>query len=253
MLDTLYGRQAILEALRAGRRRFYRLLLADTVRDADVIADILTQAKAVGVPVKRVARQQLDWLGHGNHQGVALEASEYPYVDADEILARAEQRDEPPLLLLLDLLKDPQNLGGLIRAAEAVGVHGAVIQRRRAAGVTPAVVRASSGAVEHLKVAQVTNLVNAIGSLKAIGVWVAGLEATRGAVRYDHADLDGPLALVVGSEGQGLRRLVRERCDFLVALPMQGHVTSLNAAVAGSIVLYEAWRQRHESGELGGA
>jgi 23S rRNA (guanosine2251-2'-O)-methyltransferase len=145
-------------------------------------------------------------------------------------------------------LKDPQNLGSLLRTAEAVGLHGAIIQRRRAVGVTPAVVNTSSGAVEHVPVAQVTNLSNTIRDLKASDVWVAGLESARGAKRYDQADLSGPLAIVVGSEGSGLRRLVKERCDFLIELPMRGRVTSLNASVAGSIALYEAWRQRQAAG-----
>ena len=244
MRETLYGRQAAYEALRAGRRQLFRLTLVDTLRGADVIDDILGLAKAAGVPVERVPRRGLDWLGGARHQGVMLETSEYPYVGVDEILAEAHRRDEVPFLLLLDLVKDPQNLGSLLRTAEAVGVHGVVIQRRRAVGVTPSVVRASSGAVEHLRVAQVTNLVNLIGILKARQVWVAGLGRIRGAQRYDLADLTGPLAFVVGSEGQGLRRLVRERCDLLVALPIRGQVASLNTAVAGSVALYEAWRQR---------
>jgi len=242
--ETLYGRNAIHESLRAGRRRFFRLTLADTVRATDVVGDILALAEAAGVDIERVPRRRLDWLGEVNHQGVTLEASEYPYVGIEDMLAAAQRSGAPPLLLLLDLLQDPQNLGSLLRTAEAVGVHGAVIQRRRAAGITPAVVHASAGAVEHLRVAQVTNLVETIAMLKGRQVWVVGLEATRGAQRYDQADLTGPLALVVGSEGKGLRRLVRERCDFLVELPMLGRVSSLNAAVAGSVVLYEAWRQR---------
>ena len=246
MRETLYGRNAIYESLRAGRREFYRLLIAETVRATDIVADILALAEAAGVPVERVPRRHLDWLEAANHQGVVLEASEYPYSDLDEILAAAERRGEPPFLLLLDLLQDPQNLGSLLRTAEAVGVHGAVIQRRRAAGITPTVVHTSAGAVEHLRVAQVTNLPDAIARLKGRDVWVVGLENVRGARRYDQADLSGPLALVVGSEGQGLRRLVRDRCDLMVYLPMAGKVTSLNAAVAGSVVLYEAWRKRME-------
>jgi 23S rRNA (guanosine2251-2'-O)-methyltransferase len=175
---------------------------------------------------------------------VALQTSDYPYSSLDEIVASAQSRGEAPLILLLDLLQDPQNVGSLLRTAEAVGAHGAVIQHRRAVGITPAVVHTSAGAVEHMLVAQVTNLVDAIGKLKERDVWVTGLEAMRDAQAYTEADLSGALALVVGSEGEGLRRLVRERCDFLVQLPMHGQVTSLNASVAGSVVLYEALRQR---------
>lgn len=244
MRETLYGRNAVYESLRAGRRQFYRLLLADTVRATDIVDDILTLAERASVPVERVPRRHLDWLGEANHQGVALEASEYPYVDLDDILAESIRRSEPPFLLLLDLLQDPQNVGTLLRTAEAVGVHGVVLQQRRAVGITPAVVHTSAGAVEHLLVAQVTNLPETVEYLKTRGIWVFGLEAVRGAKPYDQADFTGPVALVVGSEGEGIRRLVSERCDGMIWLPMRGNVTSLNAAVAGSIVLYEAWRQR---------
>lgn len=244
MRETLYGRNAVCESLRAGRRKPYKLILAEGVRQTGIVGQIVSLAERAGVVVQRTERRNLDQLGNINHQSVVLETSEYPYSSLDNILALARSRGEPPLLLLLDLLKDPQNLGSLARTAEAAGVHGVVIQRRRAVGVTPAVVQASAGAVEHLLVAQVTNLVDAIGRLKANDVWVAGLEAVRGAQLYHQTDLSGRLALVVGSEGEGLRRLVRERCDFLLRLPLHGQVTSLNASVAGSVVLYEALRQR---------
>nr|HID12334.1 23S rRNA (guanosine(2251)-2'-O)-methyltransferase RlmB [Anaerolineae bacterium] len=244
MREILYGRNAVHESLRAGRRKPYKLALAEGVRQTDIVGQIVFLAERAGVPVNRTERRNLDRLGNIHHQGVALETSEYPYSSLDDILAAARSRNEAILLLLLDLLQDPQNVGSLLRTAEAVGVHGVVIQRRRAVGITPAVVHASAGAVEHLRVAQVTNLVDTIGRLKAHDVWVAGLEAVREAQLYHEADLNGPLAVVVGSEGEGLRRLVRKRCDFLLRLPMLGQVTSLNAAVAGSVVLYEALRQR---------
>jgi len=244
MRETLYGRNAVCESLRAGRRKAHKLVLAEGVRQADIVGQIVSLAEQAGVAMQRVERRNLDRLGNINHQSVVLETSEYPYSSLDDILSLAQSRDEPPLLLLLDLLKDPQNVGSLIRTAEAAGAHGVVIQRRRAVGITPAVVHASAGAVEHLLVAQVTNLVDAIGRLKADNVWVAGLEAVRDAQLYHQADLRGRLALVVGSEGEGLRRLVRERCDFLLRLPLYGQVTSLNASVAGSVALYEALRQR---------
>lgn len=244
MIETLYGRNGVCESLRAGRRKPYKLLLAEGVRETDIINQIVSLAKQAGVRTAQVRRQDLDQLGDVHHQGVALETSDYPYSSLDEIVASAQSRGEAPLILLLDLLKDPQNVGSLLRTAEVVGAHGVVIQRRRAVGITPAVVHASAGAVEHLLVAQVTNLVDAIGRLKGHDVWVAGLEAARDAQLHTEAGLTGALALVVGSEGEGLRRLVRERCDFLVQLPMRGQVTSLNASVAGSIVLYEVLRQR---------
>jgi 23S rRNA (guanosine2251-2'-O)-methyltransferase len=254
--EILYGRNAVRESLQAGRREFYKVVLAEGIRQTDVIGQIVFWAQQAGVPVIHTERDELDRLGNIHHQGVVLEASEYPYVALDDILDRMQSGEggrqifpgeQAPLLLLLDLLQDPQNVGSLLRTAEVVGVQGIVIQRRRAVGITPMVVHASSGAVEYLQVAQVTNLVNAMAKLKEHDVWVAGLEAVREAQPYHQADLRGPLAVVVGSEGRGMRRLVRERCDFLIRLPMQGRVTSLNASVAGSIVLYEVWRQRETS------
>jgi 23S rRNA (guanosine2251-2'-O)-methyltransferase len=179
-----------------------------------------------------------------NHQGVTVEASPYTYAELDDILSDVADQLVPPLLLLLDLLQDPQNLGSLLRTAEAVGVHGVVIPQRRAVGVTPAVVSASAGAVEHLQVARVANLARTLDELKRRDFWVTGLDLGATTQVYDQVDLSGPLALVVGSEGSGLRRLVREKCDFLMQLPMRGRVASLNAAVAGSVALYEIDRQR---------
>ena len=246
MREVLYGRHAVRESLRAGRRKPYKVMLAEGIRQTDAIGQIVFLAEQAGISVIRTERRNLDRIGNVNHQGVALETSEYPYSALDDVLAVARSRQEAPLFLLLDLLQDPQNVGSLLRTAEAVGVHGVVIQRRRAVDITPAVVRASAGAVEHLLVTQVTNLADTIERLKAHYVWVAGLEAVPSARPYHEADLSGSLAVVVGSEGSGLRRLVRERCDFLLRMPMLGQVTSLNAAVAGSVVLYEVLRQRQE-------
>ncbi|TET52921.1 MAG: 23S rRNA (guanosine(2251)-2'-O)-methyltransferase RlmB [Anaerolineales bacterium] len=244
MKEVLYGRNAVRESLLAGRRRPLRLLLAEGIRETGTVREILILARRCGIAVARLGRGELRGLGDVRHQGVGLETSPFPFCQLKDIVDLAQSRGEPPLLLLLDLLQDPQNAGSLLRTAEAVGVHGAVLQRRRAVGITPGVVNASAGAVEHVLVAQVTNLVNMMNALKKDGVWIGGLEAVDGASSYLSADLSGPLALVVGSEGQGMRRLVREKCDFLLRLPMHGDVTSLNAAVAGSIVLYEVLRQR---------
>jgi 23S rRNA (guanosine2251-2'-O)-methyltransferase len=247
MREILYGRQAVRESLRAGRRRPYQLILAEGVRQSDVIGQIVFLAEQAGIEMCRIPRRNLRQIGNVHHQGVALETSEYPYASLDDIVTLSQAGEGPSLLLLLDQLQDPQNVGSLLRSAEAVGVSGIIIQRKRAVDITPAVVHASAGAAEHLKVTQVTNLVNVIEKLKAHDVWVAGLEAAHGAQRYDQADLSGPMAIVVGSEGKGLRRLVRERCDFLLQLPMHGQIASLNASVAGSIVLYEVLRQRQEA------
>jgi len=244
MLEILYGHNAVYEALRAGRRRFENVLIAEGIRESGTVARILTLAAERGIPVKRVERQQLDRLGTVNHQGVAAQVESYPYAELDAMLNVAQQLSELPFLLLLDCLQDPQNLGTLFRTAEAVAVHGVVIPRRRAAQVTPSVSNASAGAVEHLLIAQVTNLTRTMAELKKQGVWVVGLEHVPGAQDYHETDLNMPLALVVGSEGRGLGRLVRERCDLLIKLPMRGKTNSLNASVAGSIALYEAWQQR---------
>ncbi|UCC63511.1 MAG: 23S rRNA (guanosine(2251)-2'-O)-methyltransferase RlmB [Anaerolineae bacterium] len=245
MIDYLYGRNAVLETLRAARRKVYKLWIAEGVRERGPVTEVLALAQQGGIPWQRVERRQLDKAcGSRHHQGLVAEASGYAYAALDEILAWVETSGEPALLLLLDCLQDPQNFGALLRTAEVVGVHGAVMPSRRSVGVTPAVVNASAGAVEHLLVAQVTNLAQSIEHLKRQDVWIVGLEDHPQARSLYSADLDMPLALVVGSEGQGLRRLVRQRCDFVLRLPMRGRINSLNASVAGSVALYEVWRRR---------
>jgi 23S rRNA (guanosine2251-2'-O)-methyltransferase len=245
MHEIIYGRQPVRETLRAGRRQVFRLVLADGIKPTGIVGQILSLAERANVPTQTINRRELDKLsGEANHQGLAVEVSGYPYVALTDPLDAARQAQATAFLLLLDHIQDPQNLGSLLRTAEAVGIQGVVIPGRRAAGVTPAAVRASAGAAEHVRVAQVSNLVQAMDRLRKGGIWLAGLEALPAAQLYTEADLSGPLGLVVGSEGRGLARLVRERCDFLIRLPMQGQVESLNAAVAGAIALYEARRQR---------
>lgn len=246
MREWIYGRNAVYETLRAARRQVFSLLVAEGVQEKGRLGEILARSKGKKFPVERAPRTRLDRLtgGHGEgHQGVALEVSAYPYVALTDILVAAEQRREPLFLLILDALQDPQNLGTLLRTAEVVGVHGVVLPLRQTVTITPAVVNASSGASEHLLVAQ-ANLAQAIASLKTAGVWVIGLEGEPPAEPVDRVRLDGPLALVVGSEGQGMRPLVRDSCDVLMRLPMRGEIASLNAAVAGSIALYLVYNQR---------
>ncbi|MBC7225216.1 MAG: 23S rRNA (guanosine(2251)-2'-O)-methyltransferase RlmB, partial [Anaerolineae bacterium] len=240
----LYGRNAVREALLAGRRTAFGLWVLAGRRDAR-LQEIGGLARARGVPVSKADRHRLGQLaGDRHHQGVALEVSPYPYLHLEDILARAQEAGEPPFLLLLDLLQDPQNVGTLLRTAEAVGVHGVVLGQRRAAGVTPAVVHTSSGATEWLAIARVPNLSQAMRTLSEQGVWLVGLEGLPEATPLDQVAWPQSVAVVVGSEGEGLRRLTREWCDLLVRIPMRGHITSLNAAVAGSIALYAAWRAR---------
>jgi 23S rRNA (guanosine2251-2'-O)-methyltransferase len=183
-----------------------------------------------------------------NHQGVVAEVAEYRYQSLDDLLRRGRAAAGYPLILALDALEDPQNFGTLLRTADAVGATGTLIPLHRAAGVTPAVLKSSAGAAEYLPIARVTNLTRALEELKRQGYWVVGLDA-QGRGYYDRFPVDSPLVLVVGAEGKGLGRLVRETCDLLVRLPMVGHVGSLNAAVAGSIVLYDVFRRRGFGGE----
>ncbi len=241
--EFLYGRHAVHEALRAGRRRIYRLLLAEGLQPRPILETLSALAEDRGIPILWVPRARLDAVADG-HQGVVAEADPYPYVDLEEAWAESARRPDPPFWLALDCLQDPQNFGTLLRTAEAVGVHAVLFPEHRSARVTPAVVNASAGAVEHLPVVQVTNLVRALEWLQARGVWIVGLQQDPRALRYDQADLSGPIALVVGNEETGLRALVRRTCDLLIELPMRGRVASLNAAVAGSIALYEIARRR---------
>lgn len=251
MSELIYGRRAVLETLRAKRRRLFRLWLEGEAEThaSGIIQEILAVANETNTPVRSLKGGLFDKLARENvnAQGAALEVGDYPYVEIEECLQRAKSVGEPPLLLILDHLQDPQNLGTLIRTAEAMGVHGIIIPDRRAARVTPAVSNASSGAVEHLLIAQVNNLNRLIDELKAEGVWIAGLDSAPEVPPLHQANLTGALAVVVGSEGEGLSRLTREKCDFLVRLPMYGWVESLNAAVAGSIVLYAAREARSKA------
>jgi len=245
MAEFLYGHWAVMETLRAGRRVAEQLLLSETVEEKGIVADIMAEAQKRVVKIQRTPKRILDDLAAGaNHQSVALRVGPYPYADVEDILSLAQRKNEKPFILLLDLLKDPQNVGVLLRVADSVGVHGVVMQERRSVSVTPSVVNASSGAVEYLNVAQVTNLVNVMKDLKEQDVWMVGLEAGKDIPPLDKTDLNLSLGLVLGSEGEGMRRLVRETCDLLLSLPMRGHLASLNVATAGSIALYSAWQAR---------
>lgn len=245
-VDILYGRNAARECLRARRRHIHELLVADNLQSSSMIDELAVLAAQTRIPVKRVARKTLDQLAQG-HQGIVLKTGRYPTVEVEDILHRAVKLDEPPFLIVLDHVEDPHNLGAVLRTAEAVGVHGVILPKQRAAGVTPAVVNVSAGAVEHMWVAEVPNLAQVLKILKQDNIWIAGVELDSAAQFFHKTNLSGPIALVVGSEGKGLSRLIRETCDFLVKLPMRGQVESLNASVACSLILYEVWRAREFS------
>ena len=240
---ALYGRHAVLESLRAGRRSFRRLWLAEGSREAPILREIAGLAAKANVSTQSAPREALDAVSE-HAQGVVLETGDYPYASVDDMLALAASRDEKPLILILDTLQDPQNLGSLIRTADAVGAHGVIIPDRRSAAVTPSVVNASAGAVEHLRVAQVVNLAREIDALKKQDVWIAALQDDPRATDLYATDLRGGLALIVGNEAEGVGRLLRDKADYLVRLPMRGQIASLNAAAAGTVALYEVLRQR---------
>jgi 23S rRNA (guanosine2251-2'-O)-methyltransferase len=247
--DTLYGRNPVLETLRAGRRQIYSIKLARGVKVEGSLEQLVSIARERDISIAFVHRKELDHSGL-NHQGVTAETGPYPYVDLTAIRDRCDRAGQEALVLVLDMLQDPQNLGTLLRSAEAVGVVGVVIPNHRSASVSPAVVSASAGASEYLLIAR-HNLAQAMVALKEDQFWIAGLDQGSEAQPYTQASFARRTAIVVGNEGAGLRRLVRESCDFLVEIPMDGQISSLNAAVAGSIVLYAA-RLRRNSASIDG-
>ena len=243
MKEFIYGRNPVYETLRAKRRQFFQLLVSEGAQEKGRLGEIIQMAQAQKVKVFRAPRKRMDKIAP-NNQGIALEVSGYPYHNVLDILDRAEKRGEPLFVLLLDTLQDPQNFGTLLRTAESVGVHGVVIPLARTAQITASVVNASSGASEHLLIVQ-ANLAQAITTLKDAGAWIIGLEGNdEQAQNPGEIQLDGAVGIVVGSEGHGMRPLVRKSCDLLMKLPMQGEIESLNAAVAGSVALYLAYLAR---------
>ncbi|ATA58551.1 23S rRNA (guanosine(2251)-2'-O)-methyltransferase RlmB [Geobacillus stearothermophilus] len=246
MMDYIIGRNPVIEALKSGRD-INKIWIAEGAQ-RHAVEPVLEWAKRRGVLVQYVPKRKLDQMVDGVHQGVIAQAAAYRYYEVDDLFARAARREEAPFFLILDEIEDPHNLGAIMRTADAVGAHGLIIPKRRSVGLTPTVAKASTGAIEHVPVARVTNLARTIDELKERGVWVAGTDAD---AKDDYRFLDGtmPLALVIGSEGKGISRLVREKCDFLFRLPMRGHVTSLNASVAASLLMYEVYRKRYPLGE----
>ena len=242
MKEFIYSRNAVYETLRAKRRQVFEIQIAEGAQEKGKIEQILKLAKEQKTRVTRVPRGRLDKI-HENHQGVVADVGAYPYVDVIDIIDHASQKSEPPFVLILDSLQDPQNFGTLLRTAEAVGVHGIVIPLARTVEVTPAVVNASSGASEHLLIAQ-SNLSQTIDALKDAETWIVGLDQHGVQMEAGSRHLRGALGLVVGSEGEGLRELTRKKCDIILQLPMRGKIESLNAAVAGSVALYLAYLAR---------
>lgn len=240
----VFGVNPVLEVLRARPEQVETLFVSDGHLPRGAAAELLSRARDAGVRVQRVPRERLATLADGGvHQGIVAEVRSFIYAELDDLLARAAASERPPLLVTLDGIQDPQNLGAIIRSAHALGAHGVIIPKDRAASVTGAVARASAGAIEHCPVARVTNLSRALEELKGKGIWIAAADPDGPESLYD-AGLDGPLALVIGGEGPGVRRGVLEHCDFRLRIPLLGQVASLNASVAAAIFLYEVARQR---------
>lgn len=242
--EWVYGRRPALEVARSERRHVYEAVLPEEGRDAPDVVALREVLLRRGIPTRNLGRDALDDLCEGgNHQGVALRVGGFPYISLDQVLHDVRENADA-VVLFLDHIEDPQNVGSLLRTAEAAGVTAVVIPEDRAAGVTAGVVRASAGAAEHVRVAKVVNLVRAMKDVQEAGAWITGLDVGADARAYTAVDFTGRVGLVVGGEGRGVSRLVRESCDFVACLPMRGQVASLNAGVAGGIALYEILRQR---------
>lgn len=240
--DVLVGRNAVTEALKAGRG-INKILLAEGDKEA-FASEIMNLAKERKIICQFVERSKIEAIAAGHrHQGVLAYVAPVEYAELEDILKAAEERGEAPFLLLLDELEDPHNLGALLRTADATGVHGVLIPKHRSVPLNATVAKTSAGAIEYVPVARIGNISQTLKALKEKGFWVAGADMD-GAQVYNEADLTGALVLVVGSEGRGMSRLTKEACDFIVSMPMVGRINSLNASVAGSILMYESMRQR---------
>ncbi|KON85830.1 RNA methyltransferase TrmH [Sporosarcina globispora] len=240
--DLIIGKNPVIEALKS-ERDINKIFIAEGSQSGQM-QQVIGLAKSAGVLVQFVPKKKIDQMAEGNHQGVIAQVAAYQYAEIDDLFAAAEQKNEAPFFLLLDEIEDPHNLGSIMRTADAVGAHGIIIPKRRAVGLTATVAKASTGAIEYIPVVRVTNMARTIDELKERGVWIAGTDAKG---KQDYRQMDGmmPLGLVIGSEGKGMGRLIRDKCDFLINLPMAGHVTSLNASVAAALLMYEVYRKRH--------
>jgi 23S rRNA (guanosine2251-2'-O)-methyltransferase len=240
--DYIIGKNPVMEALRS-ERDINKILIAESSQRGQM-QPLIQLAKEANVIVQFVPKKKIDQISDENHQGVLAYVAAYQYAEIDDLFTAAEKRNEAPFFLLLDEIEDPHNLGSIMRTADAVGAHGIIIPKRRAVGLTATVAKASTGAIEHIPVVRVTNMARTIDELKERGIWIAGTDASG---KQDYRQFDGtlPLGLVIGSEGKGMGRLVRDKCDFLINLPMAGKVTSLNASVAAALLMYEVYRGRH--------
>lgn len=241
MEDKIIGRNPVLEAIKAGRS-IDKILIKKGKYEGSIVP-VVKKAKESGIIIQEVDKVKLDALAEGgNHQGIVAYVSQYDYVSVDDILASASDKGEAPFVIICDKITDPHNLGAIIRTANCVGAHGVIVPKRNSAGLNSVVAKTSAGAVEYTRVAKVTNIAETIEKLKKQGMWIAAADMD-GQEMYK-TDLKGSLGIVVGSEGEGVSRLVREKCDFIVSIPMYGQINSLNASVAAGVLMYEALRQR---------
>ena len=243
MVDIIAGRNSVIEALKAGHP-INKILVDKKTKSHGIITEILSLAKDKRIPVESVERYVLDRLmPNGKNQGVVAYTAGKEYVSLDDLIVVSREKNEPPLYLVLDGIEDPQNLGAILRTAEATGVHGVIVRSRRAVGLTSAVAKASAGAIEYVPVARVVNIAQTIETLKNYDIWVVGIDMT-GKLDYTKVDFKLPTAIVIGGEGKGLSELVRKRCDVVAFIPMKGKISSLNASVAAAVAIYEALKQR---------
>ncbi|WP_117149444.1 23S rRNA (guanosine(2251)-2'-O)-methyltransferase RlmB [Paraliobacillus zengyii] len=244
--EWIVGKNPVVEALRSGRS-INKIMVSDHL-NSQAAQKLQALAKQSGIVLQKVPKQKIDQLVDGNHQGVVASVAAYSYASLDDIFQLAEEKEEDPFFILLDEIEDPHNLGSVLRTADATGAHGIIIPKRRAVGLTATVAKTSAGAIEYVPVVRVTNMAQTIEELKSRNVWVVGTEAEG---TEDYRALEGtmPIALVIGNEGKGMSRLVKEKCDWTVRLAMQGKVSSLNASVAASLLMYEIYRKRHPLGK----
>ncbi|MBO2536387.1 MULTISPECIES: 23S rRNA (guanosine(2251)-2'-O)-methyltransferase RlmB [Rummeliibacillus] len=241
--EIIAGKNPVLEALRS-TRDINKIWIAEGVKKSG-INELLHLAKERGIIVQFVPKKKIDQLSSENHQGIVASVAAYNYAELDDLFKLAEARGEDPFFIILDELEDPHNLGSIMRTADAVGAHGIIIPKRRSVSLTAVVAKASTGAIEYIPTVRVNNLSQTVEELKERGVWIAGTDA-KGSIDYRQMDATIPLAIIIGSEGRGMSRILKEKCDFLYNLPMIGHVTSLNASVAASLLMYEVFRKRQK-------
>lgn len=245
--DLIEGRNAVIEALKSDNSKTIEQIFIAEGSISGSSKVIIAKAKEKNIVIKKVDRKKLDKISEtGAHQGVIAQVTPYKYYEVDDILEYAKKKGEPPFIIILDEIEDPHNFGSIIRTAEICGVHGIIISKRRNVGITPVVYKSSAGAVEYMRICKVTNLNNTIEKLKERNIWIYGADMSGQSYCFN-IDFSGAVALVIGSEGRGISKLIKEKCDMLVKIPMMGNIASLNASVAGGILMYEILKQKIKS------